>query len=379
MEIKVGLIGAGFIGRSHALAINAVNRVFGRAKFKAVPHMLVEADQSVATAMAEQFGFEIPTTDWHRAVTECDAIVIAVPSYLHREIALSAAENGTHFLNEKPVGLSSSEANEIARAARDGKVSNAVGFTYLRSPMIRHAKKLLDEGVLGRPLHFKGWHCEDYLADPMHPFSWRQNAALAGKCGALGDMGWHVFSIARELCGPVTSLSGCVETFHKTRPLLPDLKETKSVENDDWSNSTLRFANGATGSVEVSRIAHGRKMDIGFELICEQGMIVFNGERSNQIEIFQSGEMNASAGFRTIHINADHPDYENFIPAPGHGLGFNDLKTIEMRDFLAAIADGKSAGPDLDEAVKISRICDAILHSAATRRWVDAPEQFLIQ
>lgn len=375
MKIKVGLIGAGFIGRSHALAINAVNRVFGDTVPLAVPHMLVEADAEEAHERASQFGFETASTDWRDAVETCDAIVIAVPSFLHKEIALAAVQSGKHVLCEKPVGLSSDDAVEIADAAHAGHVSHVVGFTYLRSPLIRYAKRLVREGTLGKPLHFKGWHCEDYLADPNLAFSWRQDASLAGKCGALGDMGWHVFAMAHELCGNTTAVSGTVETFHKERPLAENPSTYREVENEDWSNATLRFESGAVGSVEVSRVAHGRKMDIGFELTCELGTIVFNGEQSNQIQVFRAGEETSGSGFRTVHINSDHPDYGNFIPAPGHGLGFNDLKTIEMRDFLLAIATGKQAGADLNEAVRISHLCEAILESSrGAGGWISLPQ-----
>lgn len=375
MDMKVGLIGAGFIGGSHALAMNAVNRVFGDTVPFVVPHMLVEADAAKAHQLATQFGFETSSNDWRDAIKTCDAIIIAVPSFLHKEIALAAIDAGKHILCEKPVGLSDREAATIAEAARFAEVSHMVGFTYLRSPLIRYAKQLVDDERLGKPLHFKGWHFEDYLADPNLPFTWRQDASLAGECGALGDMGWHVLAIARALCGNVIELNGMVETFHKKRPLPADPSTYRDVENEDWANVTLKFESGAVGSLEVSRVAHGRKMDIGFELVCEQGTIAFNGEQSNQIEVFSAGEDSAGSGFRTIHINAQHPDYARFIPAPGHGLGFNDLKTIEMRDFLLSIATRQQAGADLNEAVRLSRICNAILQSSrAGGRSVPLPQ-----
>lgn len=375
-KIKIGLIGAGFIGRSHALAIKAVNSVFGSKSALAIPWMLAEADHAAADAMAQQFGFAQSTTDWRQAVAECDAIIIAVPSNLHKEIALYAIEQGKHILCEKPIGLSSGEAQDIAEAAQTAGISTAVGFTYTRSPLIRHVKRLLDDGVFGAPLHFKGWHCEDYLASPNIPFSWRQDASLAGRCGALGDMGWHILAIARYLCGSVAELSGSVETFHKKRPLRGQPTAFREVENEDWAASSLRFVSGATGTTEVSRVAHGKKMDIGFELVCEQGSILFSGERSNEIKIYAAGEDPGQAGFRTVRINDQHPDYGDFICAPGHGIGFNDLKTIELRDFLEAISLERNAQPDLSEAVKIARICEAILESSEQRKWISSPETF---
>lgn len=375
-QIKIGLIGAGFIGRSHALAIRAINSVFGDSSSRVIPWVLAEADPAVAEASAKQFGFERSTTDWHQAVNECDAIIIAVPSNLHKEIALYAIEQGKHILCEKPVGLSSREAQEIADAADMAGISVAVGFTYMRSPLIRHARRLLDDGTIGKPLHFKGWHCEDYLASPQIPFSWRQDASLAGRCGALGDMGWHILAIGRYLCGPVAELSGCVATFHKKRPVQGQPTVYREVENEDWAGSSLRFASGATGTTEVSRVAHGKKMDIGFELVCENGSILFSGERSNEIKLYAAGEDPGQTGFRTVRINDQHPDYADFICAPGHGIGFNDLKTIELRDFLQAISLKCNADPDFKDAVKIARICEAIIESSDQKKWIGSPETF---
>ena len=369
-ELKLGLIGAGFIGGSHALAVSAVNRVFAEVPLQAIPAVLVDANEDLARRSSQRFGFNRWTTDWHEAVASCDAVIIAVPSFLHREIALAAIEMGRHVLCEKPVGLSSSEADDIAEAARQAGVSNAVGFTYRRAPLVRQAKRLLDSGTLGAPLHFRGWHNEDYLADPQAPFSWRLDASLAGRCGALGDLGWHILSIARFLCGPVAAVCGSVSTFHGQRPVAGDPSTMRVVENEDWAGLSLRFASGAVGLVEVSRVAHGRKMGIAFELVCENGTIIFDGERLNEVEVFRQG----ADGFERMLINADHPDYGAFIPAPGHGLGFNDLKTIELRDFMQAIVSGENADPDLNEAVRIARICEAAIDSSQSNCWIEAPE-----
>ena len=369
-ELKLGLIGAGFIGGSHALAVSAVNRVFAELPLQAVPAVLVDANEDLARRSSERFGFNRWTTDWHEAVSSCDAVIVAVPSFLHREIALAAIDMGRHILCEKPVGLSSNEADDIAAAVRQAGVSNAVGFTYRRAPLVRQAKRLLDDGTLGAPLHFRGWHNEDYLADPQAPFSWRLDASLAGRCGALGDLGWHILSIARLLCGPVAAVSGSVRTFHAKRPVAGDPSTKRAVENEDWAGLSLRFASGAVGLVESSRVAHGRKMGIGFELVCEKGTIIFDGERLNEIEVFKQG----ANGFERMLINADHPDYGAFIPAPGHGLGFNDLKTIELRDFMQAIASGENADPDLNEAVCIARICEAAIDASQSNCWIEAPE-----
>lgn len=374
MELRLALIGAGFIGKSHALAMHAVDRVFPRRGLRCRPYIIAEADEARARAAADALGFPEWTTSWEQAIDRADAVVIAVPSALHRAIAAHAIAARKPLLCEKPVGLSSQEASELAAAAGAADVSNAVGFTYVRAPMVQHAKALLASGKLGKPVHFTGRHVEDYLADAEAPHSWRLSRATAGRCGALGDLGCHILSIARELCGPVAGLVGTARIVHARRPIAAGTSATKPVENEDYASALLRFADGTPGLIETSRVAHGRKMDLSFELTCERGTIRFEAERLNELKLYLAGEDAANAGFRTILVNPLHPDYAGFLPAPGHGLGFNDLKTIELHQFLEAIAAGRNATPDLHDASRIARLCEAILDSAESGRWIEQPE-----
>ena len=325
-----------------------------------------------AERAAAALGFSRATADWREAVDAADAIIIAVPSHAHAEIARRAIAQGKPVLCEKPVGLSSEEAHSLADAAAAARVVNAVGFTYLRSPLVRQARRLIDEGALGRLLHFYGRHFEDYLASPEAPFSWRLSAATAGRCGALGDLGCHVISIARYLCGPIEALVGSSSIRHPERRTGESGLPLRRVENEDHAAALVRFAGGPPGVIETSRVALGRKMDLTFEVTGERGALRFEAERMNEIGLYLDEKV--GSGFRRILIEPAHPDYGAFLPAPGHGLGFNDLKTIEIKAFLDSIAAGENAQPDLAEAARIGRICEAILDSAASGRWVERPE-----
>lgn len=370
--MRFALVGAGFIGRIHGLAVQAVSRVFGDAPLRAEATILIDRDAALAERQARQLGFAAWTTDWESGIESADAVVIAAPSFMHSEIAIGAAARGKHILCEKPVGRSATEAEEIAASARRAGVTNGVGFTYIRAPMVRHAIDIVQSGLIGKPVSFRGWHAEDYLADPSAPFSWRLDAALAGRSGSLGDLGWHIVAIARALCGPLASLNALTETAYPARRV-PD-GPLRPVENEDWAGMLVRFEGGAVGTIESSRIAHGRKMDIGFELVCAGGSIAFDGERTNELQLYRAAEPLGQQGFRTLRINGSHPDYAAFIPAPAHGLGFNDLKTIEIHEFLLAIASGRNLDPDLDEACRIARICEAALASSGTGARIEAPE-----
>jgi predicted dehydrogenase len=367
-NLKFGLIGAGFIGRTHALAIHAARQVFADLEYLPVPHMLCEVSAALAEKRAGDLGFERFTDDWRKLVDAVDAVVVAVPSHLHREIALYALASGKHLLCEKPVGLNSQEVEQIRSAATQSKACHAVGFTYARAPMVMFAKRIVDDGKLGRLLHFSGRHDEDYLAGPNSAFTWRQESQIAGRFGVLGDLGYHILSIGRMLCGEIGAVCGLTETFY------PERKDAggalRTVENEDYAAFVGRFTNGGAGTFESSRIARGSKQNLSFELVGEAGTIRFSAERLNELHFYSGNDESSTEGFRRILINAAHKPYDSFIPAPGHGLGFNDLKTIEIGQFVTAIAEQRRCPPDLDDAYAISKICEAVLQSDAEQRWV---------
>jgi predicted dehydrogenase len=375
-SLNLALVGAGFIGRSHALAIHAVNRTFPDVPLQAVPLILAELDARRAEEAAGRLGFQSWTANWEEAVDRADAVILATPSFMHMPIARRTLEQGKPLLCEKPVGLSAAQAAELAALAAAKSTPVAVGFTYTRLPLVRHAKHLIEGGTLGKVVHVRGRHAEDYLADPDAPHSWRLDAATAGRCGALGDLGYHIVAILRELCGPISGLSGISRTVHAQRPDPADGGRLRPVDNEDYAAAVVRFESGAVGTIEASRVAAGRKMDLSFEIVCERGTIAFDAERMNELQVYETGGEQASEGFRRILANPAHPGYAGFLPAPGHQIGFNDLKTIELKEFLEAVAAGRTAAPDLEDATRVSRLCEAILDSSESGCWIADPELY---
>jgi predicted dehydrogenase len=367
-KLKFGLIGAGFIGRTHAFAIHAAGQVFPDLEYLPVAHTLCEVSPDLAERAARRLGFEKATDDWRKLVDGVDAVVLATPSNLHREIASYAFAAGKHLLCEKPVGLNSREVEQIRVSAKRSKACHAVGFTYARAPMVMFARRMVEEGKLGRLLHFSGRHDEDYLADSNSAFTWRQESKVAGQFGVLGDLGYHILCIGRLLCGEVSSVCGLSETFYPNRKDAGGVLRT--VENADYAAFVGRFVGGGAGNFQSSRVARGSKQNLSFELVGEAGAIRFSAERLNELQFYSAGDDFSIEGFRNILINAEHKPYGSFIPAPGHGLGFNDLKTIEIGEFVSAIAEQRPCLPDLDDAYAISKICEAVLQSNAEQRWV---------
>jgi predicted dehydrogenase len=358
-SIGVGVIGTGFMGKAHALAWRNVRAVMGDVPAPRLA-MLCETPADKAAAMADQFGFARATDDWRALVSDpaVQVVSITTPNRLHCEIALAALAAGKHVWCEKPMALTLEEAEAMAAAARAAGVATMVGYNYRHNPAFTHAQRLVAAGAIGRPVQFRGWVDEDYQADPDLPWSWRARIAEAG-LGALGDIGVHLVSLACGLMGPIASVIADMQTIHQTRPL-PDGSGVAPVENEDAASVVLRFGNGAQGSMVISRSAWGRKSRLGFEVHGTAGQIVFDQERLNELQLYQNQGPLAEQGFKTILTGPAHPPYGAFCPAPGHQLGFNDLKVIECAALLRAIAGGPAASPDFTEALGFERVIHGV-------------------
>ncbi len=380
-EIGIGIIGTGFMGECHALAFTAVTPLF---QPRLRPRLAVVADVNAPAAerARDRFGFARATSDWHDLVADpaVELVSITAPNLLHKEMALAAIVAGKHVYCEKPLALTAADARELALAAEARGVRTLVGYNYLCSPAIRHIKKLVDDGELGRLTYLRCAFEEDYMADPAVPFSWRCEHAKAGS-GALGDMGSHALGLARFLGGPIAEVLGDTALVVPARAVAPpgaDLQfarveqpaEMREVENEDIAHCLLRFASGVMGSMVTSRTAWGRKNGPDLELYGTLAGVRFRQERFNEFELFRSGARKDDNGYRTVMTGPYHGDYGRFTPAPGHGIGFNDLKAIEVAGLLDAIATGGEAAPDFREGWAIEAVCDAVLDSARRRAWV---------
>ncbi|MDX1540247.1 MAG: Gfo/Idh/MocA family oxidoreductase [Geminicoccaceae bacterium] len=367
-RIGVGLIGTGFMGKCHALAFRAVRATFPDTTVVRL-RALADVDPVITEAVATAFDFERWTTRWQDLIDDPEIGIVAIttPNFLHQEMALAAIQAGKHVYCEKPLALDAAGARTMAEAAERAGVTSLVGYNYLRSPAVGLAHEVIQSGEIGDVIHFRGAHFEDFLCDPMVPRTWRLSKATAGG-GALGDMGSHVVSLARHLVGAIEEVTAAAQTVIPERPDATDASRMLPVDVDDQAQALLAFANGAHGTLETSWLAQGRKMGLTFEITGTRGAILFDQERMNEIRLFKSGEVRRDHGFKTILMGPDHPHYAYFCPAPGHGLGFNDLKVIEVKALLDAIRDRTHVDPDFRAGYEIARVIEAIQISAAERR-----------
>lgn len=372
-DIGVGLIGTGFMGKAHALAYRTVRAVMGDVPGVRL-EVLADTPAEKAAEMGAQFGFASATADWRDLVADprVQVVSITTPNGMHREMALAALAAGKHVWCEKPMALSLEDARAMEAAARASGLKTQLGYNYTANPAFTHACRLVAGGEIGRVVHVRGWVDEDYQADPALPWTWRARLKDAG-LGALGDIGCHLISLLTGLAGPIDSVLGEIDTIHKTRPL-PDGSGAAPVENEDAASALLTFASGVKGVFTASRSAWGRKSRLGFEVHGTEGMVIFDQERMNELQLFRNRGDKATQGFTTILTAPDHPPYGAFCPAPGHQLGFNDLKVIELAGFLRAIRDKTRPPLDFTSGLEIEKAIHAIALSAREGRRVRLAE-----
>jgi predicted dehydrogenase len=369
--VRVGLIGAGAIARCHVHGYRVHDTTFPESGGSPVLEMVAEATPELAAQAATRFGFRRAAADW-RAVVESadiDVVDICVPSVLHRAVALAAIANGKAVYCEKPVGLSGSEASEVATAARQAGVASITGYTYLRNPLIGLARRLIAEGTIGDVALFRGTHNEDYLSDPATPFTWRCDRAVAGAAGALGDLGSHIIGIALHLVGDIAAVSADTRIVIAERCVARGSATRRPVSNDDQALALLRFANGVQGYVEASRIATGSKMAINYEIIGTKGALRFEGERGGELNLHVAGTAPERAGFTRILTHPAHEFYDAISPGAGHGLSFNDHKAIEVHELMELVTRGRAPLTTLDTGAKVGAVLDAVIAAAASGRW----------
>jgi predicted dehydrogenase len=210
------------------------------------------------------------------------------------------------------------------------------------------------------------------MSSPSAPLSWRVSGPRGS--GAVADLGSHIVSLARYLVGPIETVCGTLETNVKQRPVAPGARRRRRIQADDQARFLVRFARGCGGTIEASWVASGRKMQLAYEITGSKGSLAFTQERMNELKLHTAGQAPGREGYKTIVADPNHPPYGAFCPAPGHQLGFNDMKVIEVRDLLLAVAGKGKAWPDFREAWEIQRVIDAVVRSDAEHRWVRIEE-----
>ena len=381
--VNIGMVGYKFMGKAHSNAYRQVARFF---ECDNVPVMkaICGRDRQGVTAAAKQLGWEGIETNWRKLVArpDIDVIDISAGNTLHAEIAIAAAQAGKHIFCEKPLAMNVPQAKAMLAAAQKAGIKHMVNFNYRGCPAIALAKQMIDQGMLGKIFHWRGFYLQDWIIDPDFPVVWRLDKKLAGS-GSLGDLGAHCIDLARFLVGEMTELVSDMKTFIKERPKLAATagglmakagKQMGKVTVDDSSTFLVRFDQGAVGTFEATRFAAGHKNDLSFEINGSKGSIRFFFERMNELEFFDRTQPGVIQGFTKILVTdgAVHPYYGAWWPG-GHVIGYEHSFIHNIYQFLQSLGTRKHPKPDFFDGLRAQMVLEAVEKSAKAHAWVKIP------
>ncbi|MER7921558.1 MULTISPECIES: Gfo/Idh/MocA family oxidoreductase [unclassified Streptomyces] len=378
-SLGVAVVGFGWMGRVHTQAYARVPHHFPQLTVR--PRLVTVAEEVPGRAeqAAEQFGFASTTRDWREVVDDprVQAVSITAPNFLHREIGVAMAEAGKHIWIEKPVGLSTADASAVADAVSKAGVQGAVGFNYRNAPAVEAARDLIASGELGTVTHVRIRLFSDYAAHPDGALTWRYELERGGH-GVLGDLASHGADLACHLLGDITSLAADTAIFlpERARPsgataghALATGGELGPVENEDYVSCLLRFASGARGVLEASRVSVGEQNNYGFEVHGTKGAVFWDFRRMNELAVSR-GTSYQDQPVTTVYVGPGDGEFGAFQPGAANAMGYDDLKVIEAYRFLRSVAEGTPYGATLTDAVRSAAVVDAMVRSAETGTWV---------
>ncbi len=380
-ELRVGMIGYGFMGRAHSNAYKRLNDFFPvehRPALKAV----AARDATKAQAFARNWGYERVETDWKKVVRadDIDLIDVCAPNHMHKDIVLEAAKAGKMVCCEKPLAMNVDEAQEMVEAVEKAGVPNMVWYNYRRVPAIALAKQIVDEKRIGKPFHYRATYLQDWTIAEDVPqggaATWRLDIDVAGS-GVTGDLLAHSIDSAMWLNGPISRVVARTETFVKQRKHAVTGK-LQDVGIDDACMFLAEFANGSMGTFESTRYARGRKNFNTLELNGADGSVYFDLEDPEYLHFFEYTRQAPKTkveshltGWRKIHVtNSEHPYMDKYW-VPGTCIGYEHTFLNALADFVTGIETGEPTQPDFRNALQTQKVCDAVLLSAKTGLWAD--------
>ena len=375
--LNVGLIGCGFMGRTHSNAHRKVGNFFNL-EMQPVLKAICDNNKGKAEAFATQWGYESVETDWRKLLDrkDIDLIEICTPNNLHKELAVAAAQAGKMIICEKPLARNGDEGLDMVKAVEAAKVPNFISYNYRRIPAVTLAKQLIDEGKLGRIFHYRAMFLQDWTISRDLPQGgdalWRLDVSVAGS-GVTGDLLAHCIDTAIWLNGGIDTVTAMTETFVKERKHNLTGKVEK-VGIDDACTFMARCKNGSLATFESTRYARGHKALYVFEINGEHASISWDLHDLHRLSYFDHRDPGYLRGWRSIHVtDGDHP-YMGKWWVPGLAIGYEHSFVHQVADFIEGMTKGKPASPTFREALETQRICDAVLKSGKTQQWEKVQE-----
>lgn len=317
-KLRMGLIGGGqgsFIGRVHATAAVLDNRA-------ALVAGALSSDPARAKASAPDYDIpaeraygsyqEMAATEAQRP-DKVDFVSVATPNHTHFAVAKTFAEAGFNVICDKPLTFDLAQAEELLKIVEKSGVVFAVTHNYTGYPLVRQAREMIANGELGeinaiRMFYIQGWLRTRLESSDQKQAKWRTDPKQSGAAGCFGDIATHAYNLGRYVTGLLPQEISCLlKVFEGGRAL------------DDYGVASVRYENGALGTVTASQISHGRENDLWIEVDGTKAALEWHQEDPNRLIVRKNGEAHriytraggpylGAAAATSTRIPAGHPE-----------------------------------------------------------------------
>ena len=369
--IGIGIIGWGFMGRTHAHALRAIPLFYPGAEFKPVLRCVCSRRLEMARQAAEELGAEAYTDDYRQLLAreDIDAVSICTPNALHEEMAIAALKADKHVYIDKPLAVTPESAARIAAAAAAApQCFTRMVFNNRYFPSAMRAKRLVEEGRIGELLSFHARYLHSGSIDPNKPIGWKQQ----GQGGVLLDLGSHALDFITWLCGYPEAVFCAERTLYGVRPTR-DGGQSSDI-SEDQVIATLRMPGGALGVMEASKIATGANDELTVDIRGTKGALRWDGMRASYVEYFDNtlpeAPLGGERGFTAIESVARYAAPGGSFLPPKNTVGWDRGHIHCYFTFLDCVARGVRPENGIEEGARLQALMGAMAESARRGEWV---------
>lgn len=372
-EIGVGLIGYGAMGKAHTYAYKTLPLYYSNLPFKVKLVGVCSGHLANAKRAKEDMGYEFATDDIDDILSREDINVVNIctPNSMHKDMILKALKAGKHIYCDKPMVISTQEAEEILAELKKSSVINQVAFHNRFFPAIIRAKQIIDEDRIGRILTFRAVYLHAGSVDSNKPIGWKQDKALGGG-GVLFDMGSHVLDLMYYLMGEYKSIMTKTAIAYTQRPDKNGNKVDISVE--DAAIIIAQMQNGSIGTIEATKIATGTNDELRFEIHGEKGAVKFNLMEPNWLEFYDNTlpeqPYGGYKGYTKIECVQRFEQPGGSFPSPKTSIGWLRGHVHCLYNFLTCVNEGRQASPSFEEGAYIQNVMEKAYLSDSKGQWV---------
>jgi len=369
---NVGIIGFGFMGKTHAYGYLSIPFYYDPIPIKTKLFGVCTSKKETVQKAKEKYGFDFATTDYKELIEhpKVDIIHICSPNIFHKEQLLYAIRAGKHIYCDKPLVCNLDEAREIAEALKNYDKIAQIAFQYRFYPATMKAKELIEEGFVGVPISFRFSYYHSGSLDPLKPMGWKQEKSFGG--GVLLDLGSHIIDLLYFFLGEYESVMGVSKILYQERVSREDPKKKEKVEAEDFSLMLAKMKCGTIGSLEVSKITAGSNDDLKFEIYGTEGAIRFNLMQPNFLEVYslkdEEGRFGGPRGFKLIETVQRYPKPAVF-PGEKFSIGWIRGHIHCLYNFLESIRDNRQSAPSVYDGIYNIQVIEAIRKSELLQSW----------